>query len=181
MNKDHTANPDHRRRHLVVGLCALGTGLGVARYLAGRAQVPSGHPTPVDFADLPPSKLLTVDWNGRPIWILRRTADEVAALADRESELIDPDSGHSLQPSACRNRHRSLRPEIFVAIGLCTHQGCTPQLRDAFGARSVFLCPCHTSRFDLAGRVFRGGPAPSNLLIPEYRLESDGRVLIGEA
>lgn len=181
MNEDHIGNPDLRRRHLLVGLCVIGTGLGVARYLAGSAQVPSGHPTPVDIADLPPGKLLTVDWNGRPVWILRRTADEVAALAERESELIDPDSGHSLQPAACRNRHRSLHPDVFVAIGLCTHQGCTPQLRDGFGARSVFLCPCHTSRFDLAGRVFRGGPAPTNLLIPEYRLESDNRVVIGEA
>ena len=80
MNKDHTANPDRRRRYLVVGLCALGTGIGVARYLAGRPHVPAGHPTPVDFADLPPGKLRTVDWNGRPVWILRRTAEEVAAL-----------------------------------------------------------------------------------------------------
>lgn len=181
MNRDDTNNPDRRRRYLVVGLCALGTSLGVARYLAGSAQVPSGPSTPVDFAYLPPGQLLTVDWNGRPVWILRRTAEEVAALADRESDLIDPDSEHSLQPKGCRNQHRSLRPDVFVAIGLCTHQGCTPQLRESSGARSVFLCPCHTSRFDLAGRVFRGGPAPTNLLIPEYRLEGDGRVVIGEA
>lgn len=181
MIKDHTANPDRRRRQLVVGLCTLGTVLGVARVLAGRAQVPAGHPTSVDFADLPHSKLRTVDWNGRPVWILRRTAEEIAALAEHESELIDPDSGHSLQPEGCCNRHRSLRPDVFVAIGLCTHQGCTPRLREGSGARGVFLCPCHTSRFDLAGRVFRSGPAPANLVIPEYRLESDGRVVIGEA
>lgn len=122
-----------------------------------------------------------MDWNGRPVWILRRTAEEIAALAERESELIDPDSGHSLQPEGCRNRHRSLHPDVFVAIGLYTHQGCTPQLREGFGARGVFLCPCHTSSFDLAGRVFRSGPAPANLVIPEYRLESNGRVVIGEA
>jgi ubiquinol-cytochrome c reductase iron-sulfur subunit len=181
MNKDRTTIPDRRRRHLVVGLCALGTGLGVAAYLAGKAQVPAGHPTPVDFTDLPPGKLLTVDWNGRPVWILRRTVEEVAALAERQSELIDPDSQHSMQPAACRNRHRSLRPDVFVAIGLCTHQGCTPQLREGLGARSVFLCPCHTSRFDLAGRVFRNGPALANLVIPEYRLENAGRVVIGES
>ena len=183
MNKDHTANPDRRRRHLVVGLCALGTGLGVARYLAGIPQVPAGHPTPVDFADLPPGKLRTVDWNGRPIWILRRTAEEIAALAERESELIDPDSTLSLQPAGCHNRHRSLRPEVFVAIGQCTHQGCLPQLSQGRGAHGEFLCPCHTSRFDLAGRVFRAGPALANLVIPEYRLESDAplRLVIGEA
>ncbi|MFZ4538227.1 ubiquinol-cytochrome c reductase iron-sulfur subunit [Propionivibrio sp.] len=173
-------NPERRRLHLVAALCVLGTGLGAVSYLAGRSQAPAGNPTPVDFADLPPGKLRTVDWMGRTVWVLRRSADEVAALADRESELIDPHSRQSLQPEGCHNRHRSLRPDIFVAIGQCTHQGCQPQLRAGLGVHGEFLCPCHTSKFDLAGRVFSKGPAPSNLVIPEYRLESDTRLVIGE-
>jgi ubiquinol-cytochrome c reductase iron-sulfur subunit len=115
------------------------------------------------------------------VWILRRSADEIAALAGYESELSDPQSLESLQPESCRNPQRSLRPEIFVAVGQCTHQGCPPQLKSAAGGRSEFLCPCHTSKFDLAGRVFRNGPAPANLVIPEHRFEGDSRLVIGEA
>lgn len=176
-----TVNSERRRLHLVVGICALGAGLGVAKYLAEGPQPPSGNPTPVDFGDLPFGKLRTVDWNGRTVWILRRSPEEVAALADRESELIDPASQHSLQPEGCRNRHRSLRPDLLVAVGQCTHQGCPPQLRAGAGAHGEFLCPCHASKYDLAGRVFRVGPAPANLIIPVYRLAGDSRVVIGEA
>ena len=170
--------PQRRRLQLVAGVCALGAGVGVAQYLANKPQPPSGEPMSVDVSSLPPGKLLVLDWQGQTVWVLRRTAADVAALTDHESELIDPASTHSLQPEACRNRHRSLRPELFVAIGQCTHQGCPPQLRPGLGE---FLCPCHTSRYDLAGRVFRVGPAPTNLVIPEYRLESDHKVVIGQA
>lgn len=181
MSKKSATNPERRRLYLVAGLCTLGSGLGVAKYLADRSQPPEGDPMPVDFGDLPPGKLLTTDWNGRTVWILRRSAEVVAALADHEDELADPKSEYSLQPEGCRNRYRSLRPDLFVAIGQCTHQGCPPQLREGLGAHGEFLCPCHTSRFDLAGRVFRVGPARTNLVIPEYRLESETRVVIGEA
>ncbi|MFA6314536.1 MAG: ubiquinol-cytochrome c reductase iron-sulfur subunit [Sterolibacterium sp.] len=171
--------PQRRRRQLLVTVCAVGVAAPLAWYYAGRPQAPEGNPTPVPLGDLPPGKLRTIDWQGRTVWVLRRTTEELAMLAAHESELIDPDSLHSLQPEACRNRHRSLRPEIFVAIGLCTHQGCPPNLRLGSGGRGEFLCPCHTSRFDLAGRVFRQGPAPANLVIPVYRLEGDDRVVIG--
>ena len=118
---------------------------------------------------------MTLEWQGLPVWLLRRSAAEIEALAAFEAALTDPDSRDSVQPSACRNRHRSLRPEIFVAIGLCTHQGCTPALTRAGG----FLCPCHSSRYDLAGRVFKAGPAPANLVIPAYRYEAGERLLLG--
>lgn len=170
-----------RRLYLAGGLVALGTGLGIARYVVTRPQVPAGNPMPVEIGDLEPGKLRTVEWKGRSVWILRRSADEVAGLAGYEAELADPASLRSLQPDASRNPHRSLRPEIFVAIGQCTHQGCPPQLRNGPGQRAVFLCPCHTSKFDLAGRVFRQGPAPDNLSIPEYRFEGSSRVVIGES
>ena len=172
---------DRRRLYLAGGLCALGAGLGVARYVVMRPQPPAGHPLPLDIGGLAPGRLLTVEWKGRAVWILRRSADEIAGLAGYESELSDPASEQSLQPESCRNPHRSQRPEIFVAIGQCTHQGCPPALRTVAGGRSEFLCPCHTSKFDLAGRVFRVGPAPANLVIPEYRFAGDGRLVIGEA
>jgi ubiquinol-cytochrome c reductase iron-sulfur subunit len=180
MSEDRTAASERRRLYVVGGLCALGAGIGLAKYLTSQPQPPAGNPLPVDFGDLPPGRLRTVDWNGRTVWILRRSADDIASLAGYESELIDPASEQSLQPAACRNPHRSLRPEVFVAIGQCTHQGCPPALRSGVGNRGEFLCPCHTSKFDLAGRVFRAGPAPANLVIPEYRMEGDSRVIIGE-
>ena len=181
MSKAPFPGIDRRRLYVAGGICALGAGLGLTHYLVSPPRPPAGHPLPVDFGDLPPGSLLTVEWHGRTVWVLRRSADEIAALAGYEGELTDPASRFSLQPEACRNAHRSLRPELFVAIGQCTHQGCPPALRSGAGKRGEFLCPCHTSKFDLAGRVFRMGPAPANLVIPEYRLEGDSRVVIGEA
>lgn len=181
MSKDRISDIDRRRLYLAGGLVAIGAGLGVARYVVTQPQPPSGNPLPVRIGDLAPGKLLVVEWKGRSVWILRRSADEIAALAGYESELADPMSMQSLQPASCRNPHRSQRPDVFVAIGQCTHQGCPPQLRSGSGGRAEFLCPCHTSKFDLAGRVFRAGPAPANLVIPEYRLEGDSQVVIGEA
>lgn len=171
--------PQRRRRQLLAAFCAAGVTVPVVWYYANRPQAPEGNPTTVTIGDLPPGRLRIIDWQGRTVWVLRRTAEELAMLAAHESELIDPSSAHSLQPEGCRNRHRSLRPEIFVAIGQCTHQGCPPNLRLGSGGRGEFLCPCHTSRYDLAGRVFRQGPALTNLVIPVYRLEGDDRVVIG--
>ncbi|MBI5107386.1 MAG: ubiquinol-cytochrome c reductase iron-sulfur subunit [Rhodocyclales bacterium] len=181
MGNDRGSAGGRRRLYLAGGLVALGAALGVARYVVTRPQPPAGSPLPVDIAGLVPGKLLAIEWKGRAVWILRRSADEIAALAGYESELTDPQSLASLQPDACRNPHRSLRPEVFVAVGQCTHQGCPPQLKSGAGGRSEFLCPCHTSKFDLAGRVFRSGPAPANLVIPEYRFERESRLVIGEA
>ena len=136
------AGIDRRRLYLVDDLCALGVGLGVACYVVTLPQSPPvGHPLSIDFGDLPPGKLRTVEWSGRSVWLLRRSADDIAALAGYESELVDPASEHSLQPTACRNAYRSLRPELFVAIGQCTHQGCPPALRSGTGDRGEFLCP----------------------------------------
>ncbi|MBK7676235.1 ubiquinol-cytochrome c reductase iron-sulfur subunit [Accumulibacter sp.] len=181
MSDDSISGPHRRRRQVLVGLCLIGAGVGAARYLTEHPGPPAGNPVSAEFSDLPPGKLRVLDWQGRTLWILRRTAEEVMALADHESELIDPRSEQSLQPESCRNRHRSLRPDVFVAIGQCTHQGCTPQLRGRPGAHGEFLCPCHTSKFDLAGRAFLAGPAPANLVIPVYRLDGDSRLVIGEA
>jgi ubiquinol-cytochrome c reductase iron-sulfur subunit len=181
MREEPARGPQRRRLQVVAGICVLGAGLGIGRYLAERPGPPAGKAMRADFADLPPGKLLVFDWQGRTLWILRRTAEEVAALARDENLLLDAGSAHSLQPEACRNSHRSLRSDIFVAIGQCTHQACTPQLRRIAGHGPDFLCPCHSSRFDLAGRVYRGGPAPANLVIPVHRLQGKDQVVVGEA
>lgn len=122
MNDDPIRSPQSGRRKMLASLCVVGASVGVARYLGERPQPPSGSPVAADFSDLPPGKLRVLDWQGRTLWILRRTAEEVSALADQENELIDPHGEHSLQPENCRNRHRSLHPDVFVAIGQCTHQ-----------------------------------------------------------
>jgi len=168
-----------KRRGLLLGASAgaAATAIGLTNWWqTGQADgVPRGAPVAVDLQDLPTGKLLTLNWQDKPVWVLRRSPTELAALAGHEALLTDADSQHSVQPPACRNRHRSLKPDIFVAVGLCTHLGCTPQLRGADG----FTCPCHASHYDLAGRVFRVGPAPANLVIPAYHFASDNRLMIG--
>lgn len=177
--EDETPPPATRRQRrrivLAAGACAVGSGaffLAQQRYAT--TPWPHGAPLPVDVAGLPTGKLLTVAWQGSPVWVLRRSPDELASLAAGDGDLADPDSQASLQPPYARNAHRSLRPELFVAIGLCTHQGCVPARQGG-----QFLCPCHASRYDLAGRVFRSGPAPANLTVPAYRFAGD-RLVIGE-
>lgn len=170
-----------QRRRILAGLGAVGVGAPVLWHLTDGPQPPRGMPTPVRVDDLAPGRLRSVEWQGYTVWLLRRTPEQVAALAERESSLRDPLSAASLQPDACRNRHRSLRPEIFVAIGQCTHQGCPPTLREGHGPFGEFLCPCHTSKFDLAGRVFVDGPAPANLTIPVYRFADAATVVLGDA
>jgi len=171
-----TTKPQRRRIVLAAGACALGGG---AAFLSQQHNAtkswPHGDPVAVDLAALPEGRLLTVEWQGKPVWILRRSGARIDALKQADAALADPDSRRSLQPPATRNAWRSLRPEVFVAIGLCTHQGCVPALDG-----DHFLCPCHTSRYDLAGRVFRAGPAPDNLVIPAYRFAGESRLVIGE-
>ena len=165
------------RRGLLLGGGSGATVAGLASWWQSKRanDAPTGSPLAVDLQDLPSGKLLTLNWQDKPVWVLRRSSAEIAALANHEAWLTDADSQHSVQPQACRNRHRSLTPEIFVAVGLCTHLGCTPQLRDADG----FTCPCHASHYDLAGRVFKVGPAPANLVIPAYHFASESRLILG--
>jgi ubiquinol-cytochrome c reductase iron-sulfur subunit len=171
-------SPKSQRRRIMIAAAASAVAAGAAMVLRPSGVViahPHGAPLAVDLGDLPEGKLRTVEWQDKPVWVLRRSAAAVAALAAHEGQLADPGSLQSTQPPGCQNRQRSLRPEIFVAIGLCTHQGCAPGLRGDTG----FLCPCHASNFDLAGRVFKAGPATANLVIPAYRFEADNRLLLG--
>jgi ubiquinol-cytochrome c reductase iron-sulfur subunit len=152
-----------------------------------RAQA-LGAPVEVDISNLQPGELVRVMWRGKPVWILKRTPDVLAALPKLDDQLRDPLSKESNQPAAIQNEERAIKPDVFVAIGICTHLGCSPLYRPEVAPPDLgkdwpggFFCPCHGSRFDLAGRVFKGVPAPQNLEIPPYRYLSDNRLLIGES
>lgn len=147
-----------------------------------------GAAVEVDIGDLPPGGMKTVEWRGKPVWIVRRTPQMLAALDGHDGELADPASAQEQQPDYARNAARAARPEVFVAVGICTHLGCSPTAVAAGTANPSlpadwpggFFCPCHGSTFDGAGRVYRNKPAPTNLEIPPHRYLGDTRLLIGE-
>lgn len=148
-----------------------------------------GAAVEVDIGDLAPGELRTVEWRGKPVWVMRRTPEMLATLTADAPDLADPLSERDDVPDALRNPARSLRPDVLVAVGICTHLGCSPTPVAADSANPAvgehwpggFFCPCHGSTFDLAGRVFRNKPAPTNLEIPPHRYLSDTRLVIGES
>ncbi|WP_428425660.1 ubiquinol-cytochrome c reductase iron-sulfur subunit [Methylibium sp.] len=148
----------------------------------------AGGPVEVDLSDIPPGGTKTVEWRGKPVWIVRRTSEMLAALQGHDAQLVDPQSVREQQPAYARNAARAVRPEVFVAVGICTHLGCSPGAVPAGTANPSlpadwpggFFCQCHGSTFDGAGRVFKNKPAPTNLEIPPYRYASDTRILIGD-
>lgn len=171
---------------------AVGVVVAAAPFVASfrpsaRAQA-LGAPVEVDIGKLDQGALMRVKWRGRPVWILRRSPAMLERLRELPaSELRDPESRESQQPSYAVNELRSLRPEILVVIGVCTHLGCAPIERFDVGAADLgadwaggFYCPCHGSKFDLAGRVYAGVPAPTNLSIPPYRFVGDNQILVGD-
>lgn len=142
-------------------------------------------PITVDISALQPKEQLTVSWRGQPIWLIRRTQDMLDSLPKLTDQLRDPDSLEDQQPPYAKNIHRSIKPEYFVAIGICTHLGCIPNYRPDVGGISAdwlggFYCPCHGSRYDLSGRVYKGVPAPLNLKIPRHQYLNDKQIVIGE-
>lgn len=173
-------------------LAVAGAGLLVLAYPFAESLEPSararaeGGPVEVDLTRVDVGALRTLSWRGRPLWVMRRSAAMVEALEAPNGNLLDPQSTRSEQPASCRNATRSIRPDVFVAVGVCTHLGCIPTLRldDAalnaeLHAPGGFLCPCHGSRFDLAGRVVRNVPAPRNIEIPPYAFATDMRIRVG--
>ncbi len=147
----------------------------------------AGAPVEVDLSKMEPGQLIRVAWRGKPVWILNRTPEVLETLGTLDSKLADPNSNESLQPEYTKNALRAIKPEIFVAVGLCTHLGCSPTFRPEIAPSDLgndwkggFFCPCHGSWFDLAGRVFRGVPAPTNLEIPPYRYVNDNLIIVGE-
>ena len=148
----------------------------------------AGAPVEVDISKLQPGQMMTVEWRGKPVWIINRTKEMLDSLKKTDGEVSDPNSEKPQQPEYAKNEGRSIKPEIFVAVGICTHLGCSPSDKFKTGAESGvsadwpggFLCPCHGSTFDLAGRVYKNKPAPDNLEIPPHKYLSDAKIIIGE-
>ena len=186
-------------RHRLLTTVTTGVGLAGAAALAvplvasmkpsARARA-AGAPVEVDIDDLAPGQMKVVEWRGKPVWILRRDETMLSDLAEIVEELADPDSNVlEQQPVYARNAHRSIRPDVLVVLGVCTHLGCAPSKNFDKGAASGlgddwvggFFCPCHGSKFDLSGRVYKSVPAPTNLEVPPHSYVSDNRIIIGVA
>jgi ubiquinol-cytochrome c reductase iron-sulfur subunit len=185
---------DPTRRNLIVATAAAGgaASLGAAvpfvwsMWPSERAKA-AGGPVEVDLSRMEPGELKIVEWRGMPVWVFRRTKEMLDTLKADTAKLTDPDSRASEQPDYAKNEVRARKPEFMVVAGVCTHLGCSPQLKTAEAKGEMgadwaggFYCPCHGSKFDYAGRVFRGAPAPLNLPVPPYTYLSDAVLVIGE-
>jgi ubiquinol-cytochrome c reductase iron-sulfur subunit len=145
-----------------------------------------GAPVEVDIEKLEPGQRVVVLWRGKPVWVVRRTPEVLAELPSLDAVVADPGSDQSEQPLSAKNESRAIRPEVFVAVGVCTHLGCSPTYRPDIAPADLgadwkggFFCPCHGSKFDMAGRVYKGVPAPVNLEIPPYHFATETRIVIG--
>jgi ubiquinol-cytochrome c reductase iron-sulfur subunit len=162
----------------------------VASFQPSERAKAAGAPVEVDISALRPGEKMTVEWRGKPVWIMKRTPEQLASLQKTEPQVADPKSDREAYPTPdyAKNQHRSIKPELFVAVGICSHLGCSPTDKLQTGAQPSlpddwqggFLCPCHGSTFDVAGRVFKNKPAPDNLEVPPHMYLSDARLLIGE-
>ncbi len=186
---------DLKKRRFLTGATsvvgAVGVGFVLVPFLSSwmpsaRAKA-AGAPVDVDITKLENGQLVRVLWRKKPIWIFRRDKTVLDNLPTLNSELTDPDNTEDQQPAYTKNAHRSINPEIAVIIGICTHLGCSPTYRPEVGAvdlggdawKGGFYCPCHGSKFDLSGRVYKGVPAPTNLVIPPYHFVTDSLIRLG--
>ncbi len=189
------AKVDCGRRRLIVATAAVG-GVGaitamvpfLSSMLPSERAKASGAPVEVDVGNLAPGQLITVEWRGKPVWIFNRSQAMLDTLPKLEDAMADPTSEQLQQPEYCKNPTRSIKPNLLVAVGICTHLGCSPSSKFKTGAEEGmaadwpggFLCPCHGSTFDFAGRVYKSKPAPTNLVVPPHTYLTDTRILIGE-
>ena len=184
-----------RRRFLTAATTVVG-GVGTAYVIApfvlsmqpsAKTQA-AGAPVEADVSKLEPGQMMTVEWRGKPVWIIRRSERALEDLPSNNDKLRDPQSQvETQQPAYAQNEHRSIKPEFAVLVGICTHLGCSPTYRPELAPADIgpdwkggFFCPCHGSKFDLAGRVFQGVPAPTNLEVPPYKYLSENVLLVGE-
>ena len=190
-----TRKIDCGRRRLMVATAAVG-GAGVvtaavpflSSMLPSERAKAAGAPVEVDVGNLLPGQMMTVEWRGKPVWIINRNQEMLETLAKLDAAVADPNSESRQQPDSCKNPTRSIKPNLLVAIGICTHLGCSPSSKFKKGAEEGmpadwpggFICPCHGSTFDFAGRVYKNKPAPTNLEIPPHTYLSETRILIGE-
>jgi len=186
---------ENRRRLLLVATSATGAvvagGVAVpflASWFPSARALAAGAPVEFDISKMELGQQVTVEWRGKPVWVLKRTPEMLDLLTKHDAVLTDPESKEDQQPDYIKGPTRSIKPEVLVAVGVCTHLGCSPTLKKEIGAASDmgaewpggYYCPCHNSRFDLSARVFKGSPAPKNLVIPPHRYANDTVVVIGE-
>ena len=183
------------RRRLLVATSAVG-GAGalaalvpfVSSMLPSERAKAAGAPVEVDISKLEPGQMMTVEWRGKPVWIIHRTKEMLDTLPKLKDAVVDPDSKKQMQPEYIKGEQRSIKPEIMLVVGICTHLGCSPSSKFKHGAEEGmsgdwlggFLCPCHGSTFDFSGRVYKNKPAPDNLEVPPHMYLSDARIIIGE-
>ncbi|GGL95552.1 ubiquinol-cytochrome c reductase iron-sulfur subunit [Pseudomonas asuensis] len=182
-----------RRRLLVAATSAIGAvGIVGAAIPFIKSWSPSarakaaGAPVRVNISKLEPGRQIVVEWRGQPVFVLRRSSEVLASLSRLEDQLADPDSAESVQPNYVNSRLRSIKPDILVVVGICTHLGCAPVFRPEVAPVDLgadwlggYFCPCHGSRYDLAGRVYKAQPAPLNLVVPPYAYESEHIIVVG--
>lgn len=184
-----------KRRFLIAATTAVGGVAGVAvltpfvmSMLPSQRAKAAGAPVEVDISKIEPGMLLAVEWQGKPVWVVNRTKEMLAMLPKNDPNLQDPKSEEPQQPDYCKNETRSIKPEFLVVVGICTHLGCSPTFRKEVGAADLggaswlggWFCPCHGSKYDLAARIYKGMPAPLNMVVPPYKYLSDTRILVGE-
>jgi len=183
-----------KRRFLVRGTAYVGavgavctaTPFVMSLFPSERAKA-AGAPVDVDIAKLEPGQKIDIEWRGKVVWLINRTPAMLASLPKLDPKLTDPNSNASQQPGNCKNEHRSIKDNVLVMIGICTHLGCSPTYRPEVAPADLgpdwlggFFCPCHQSKFDLAGRVFKGVPAPTNMTVPPHRYLTDTHIRVGE-
>jgi ubiquinol-cytochrome c reductase iron-sulfur subunit len=186
---------DKGKRRFVIGATSVVGGIGVAAAAAPfvmsffpseRAKA-AGAPVEVDISKLEPGQKIDVEWRGKVVWIINRTQAMLDGLPKLDAKLADPASNQPQQPDYAKNATRSIKPQLLVAVGICTHLGCSPTFRPEVAPADLggdwlggFFCPCHQSKFDLAGRVYAGVPAPTNLVIPPYKFIGETKIVIGD-
>jgi len=190
-----TENVDHSKRRMLIaattaagGVAAAGAAVPfVLSLMPSERAKAAGAPVEVDIGAIEPGSMISIEWQGKPVWIVRRTPEMLELLGKHNDALVDPESTMPQQPEYCNNATRSIKPEVLVVLGVCTHLGCSPTFRPEvspvdLGANWAggWFCPCHGSRFDLAARVFKGVPAPTNLIIPPHKYLSETRLLVGD-
>lgn len=194
LNESSEEQLDEERRKFLLTTTSVIGGVGaacaltpfVASWLPSAKAQAAGAPVQVDLSALQPGQQATVEWRGKPVWIIRRTEEMLKQIKGHDEMLRDPESLVEQQPDYAKNGYRSIKPEYLVLVGICTHLGCSPKYDPEVGELGPdwpggFFCPCHGSKFDLAGRVFKGVPAPINLEVPPYHFISDHVIVIGES
>jgi len=186
--------PDAKRRNLIVATAVVGGAAGagaavpfVASWFPSERAKAAGAPIEVDTSKLAPGELGIFEWRGKPVWVFKRSKEMLESIRESDSKVADPNSEVPQQPPYATNEFRSRKEDLMVVVGVCTHLGCSPKEKTADDKAEMgpdwlggFYCPCHGSKFDFAGRVYKGVPAPTNLVVPPYAFVSDTKIIIGD-